>query len=183
MKKKNIKSFLKTLINFVIFAVVNVIYIVFKPVKRYADLFCILIRHSIWKVKLASLGKNTIIRPCVTIHTPENVKIGQNVSIVEFVHIWGGGIEIGDDTMIAAHSIITSLTHDITNPLYRKTLVKRPVIIGKGVWVGSGVIILPGIKVGDGAVIGAGSIVTKDVAPNSLVLGNPARIHRYIDNS
>jgi phosphonate metabolism protein (transferase hexapeptide repeat family) len=49
------------------------------------------------------------------------------------------------------------------------------VVIGHDVWIGHGAIVLPGRSVGDGAVIAAGSIVTKDVAPDTLVAGNPAR--------
>ncbi len=51
----------------------------------------------------------------------------------------------------------------------------RPVTIGADVWIGGGAILLPGITVGDGAVIGAGSVVTKDVARDAVVAGNPAR--------
>lgn len=47
--------------------------------------------------------------------------------------------------------------------------------IGNDVWIGAGVIILPGLSIGDGSVVGAGSVVTKDVAPFSIVAGNPAR--------
>ena len=55
----------------------------------------------------------------------------------------------------------------------------RKTIIGHDVWIGYRAIILPGVIVGDGAIIGAGSIVTKDVAPYSIVAGNPARHIRY----
>lgn len=48
-------------------------------------------RMAYWKVKLGYLGENTNIYPNVVIHSPECVKIGSNVSIAEFVHIWGGG--------------------------------------------------------------------------------------------
>jgi maltose O-acetyltransferase len=51
----------------------------------------------------------------------------------------------------------------------------RPVAIGTDVWIGGGAIILPGVSIGDGAIIGAGAVVTRDVAPQSTVAGNPAR--------
>lgn len=53
--------------------------------------------------------------------------------------------------------------------------IAHPVHIGKRVWVGGGAIILAGVTIGDGAVIGAGSVVTKDVGPGQVVVGNPAR--------
>jgi maltose O-acetyltransferase len=51
----------------------------------------------------------------------------------------------------------------------------KPVTIGADVWIGGGAIVLPGVTVGDGAIIGAGSVVTRDVAPGTTVVGNPAR--------
>jgi virginiamycin A acetyltransferase len=53
---------------------------------------------------------------------------------------------------------------------------KGSIVIGNNVWIGDNVIILSGVKVGDGAVIGAGSVVTKDVAPYAIAVGNPARV-------
>lgn len=55
---------------------------------------------------------------------------------------------------------------------------RGPVNIGHGVWIGSGAIILSGVSVGNGAVIGAGSVVSREVAPYSIVAGNPARLVR-----
>jgi acetyltransferase-like isoleucine patch superfamily enzyme len=53
------------------------------------------------------------------------------------------------------------------------------VVIGNDVWVGAQAIIMPGVIIGNGAVIGAGSIVTKDVQPYEIVVGNPAKHHRW----
>lgn len=54
----------------------------------------------------------------------------------------------------------------------------QPVTVGHDVWIGHGAIVLPGRKVGNGAVIAAGAVVTKDVAPYTIVAGNPARVIR-----
>lgn len=86
-----------------------------------------------------------------------------------------GGIEIGNNVLIASHTVITSLTHDINADFYKNTLIKRKVTIGNNVWIGSGAIILPGVRISDGAVIGAGSVVTKDVPHNTIVAGVPAK--------
>lgn len=53
------------------------------------------------------------------------------------------------------------------------------IILGNDVWIGANSIVLPGVKIGDGAVIGAGSIVTKDVPPYAIAVGNPAKVKRY----
>ena len=53
--------------------------------------------------------------------------------------------------------------------------------IGKKAWVGAGATILPGVTVGENAVVGAGSVVTKDVAANTIVAGNPARFIKNVE--
>jgi maltose O-acetyltransferase len=105
--------------------------------------------------------------------------------INDFVHIWGGGgVYIGDDTMIAAHTVISSQSHDVDarkrGLLYRETSVAEPIHIGKNVWIASNVTIGAGVTIGDGCVIGAGSVVLKDVGPFSLAVGVPARTIRSL---
>jgi acetyltransferase-like isoleucine patch superfamily enzyme len=56
----------------------------------------------------------------------------------------------------------------------------KEIHIGEDVWVGGNVTVLPGVQVGNGAVLGAGSVVTKDVAPYTVVVGNPARFLKRI---
>ena len=62
-------------------------------------------------------------------------------------------------------------------------LNKEPVTIEDGAWVGANAIILPGVTIGRGAVVGAGTLVMKDVAPNTVVMGNPARVVKRLDDS
>lgn len=59
----------------------------------------------------------------------------------------------------------------------------EPTVVRKGASIGSGVTLLANITIGENALIGAGSVVTKDVPPNSIVVGNPARVIRYITNT
>ena len=56
----------------------------------------------------------------------------------------------------------------------------HPVNIGNNVWICTGAIILPGVTIGDNSVIGAGSVVTKDIEPNSLAVGNPCKVIRSL---
>lgn len=114
------------------------------------------------------------------IENPENLEVGNGVSIGTYVHMWcQGGIKIGDRVLIASHTAITSVTHDYEQPDMRKYAIRQPVIIEDDVWIGAHSIILPGIKIGKGAVIGANSVVTKDVAPHSIVMGSPARFYKF----
>ncbi|HML11326.1 MAG TPA: DapH/DapD/GlmU-related protein [Stellaceae bacterium] len=60
------------------------------------------------------------------------------------------------------------------------SLHAQPVQIGSDVWVGGGAIICPGVRIGSRTVIGAGSVVTRDLPPGTVAVGNPARIVRQL---
>lgn len=138
------------------------------------------IRWNIWRRRLAMFGEGSIIYPYVVVHSPECVKVGANVSIAEFVHMWGGGgITIGDDVMIASHAVITSQTHD-TAVVTRRANLSAPVEIASNVWIGAGAVILPGVKIGRDAVVAAGAIVISDVPARTIVAGVPASILREL---
>jgi len=111
----------------------------------------------------------------------KNIKIGKNVFINACCRFQDqGGIEIGDGALIGHNTTIATLNHDF-NPNKRQNLTPSPVKIGKKVWIGSDCTILPGVTIGDGAIIGAGSVVTKSIPANTIAVGNPARVIRYLD--
>lgn len=153
----------------------------FQAATRFAGL----VRVRIWSLRLASCGVGTFIDRDARIMVPGSVSLGARVSINAFVHIWGGGgVSIGDNTMLAAHVVVTSQSHDLdaagTDTPYRDTTVHNSVRIGGNVFIGSSAVILPGVSIGNNAVIAAGSIVRKDVAANTLVAGVPARVIRLL---
>ncbi len=90
-----------------------------------------------------------------------------------------GGITIGDDCLIGHNCTICTVNHS-KDPASRGDMTCRPVKIGNRVWIGANVTILPGVTVGDGAIVAAGAVVGKDVEPNSLVGGVPAKFIKYI---
>jgi acetyltransferase-like isoleucine patch superfamily enzyme len=88
-------------------------------------------------------------------------------------------ISIGDHCAIGRNVMIMDFdAHEITYEDGSQNRITAPVSIGKHVWIGAGATILKGVTIGDNAIIGAGSVVTKDVPPNVIVAGNPARIIR-----
>lgn len=106
------------------------------------------------------------------------VNIGRNVVVMPgCLMMSAGGITIEDGAMIAANVQIISNNHDLYE---RQVITCKPVHIGKNAWIGAGTTILPGVTVGDNAVVGAASVVTKDVAADTIVAGNPARFIRRI---
>lgn len=108
------------------------------------------------------------------------IKIGRDCSIQYGCLLYGvGGLEIGDNTRIAAHTVITPMNHifsDPNVPIWRQGETAVGIKIGNDVWIGSDVKILDGVEIGDGSVIGAGSIVTKSIPPYSVALGVPAKV-------
>jgi acetyltransferase-like isoleucine patch superfamily enzyme len=88
-----------------------------------------------------------------------------------------GGITIGDGSLIGHGSTLTTLNHSL-DPHRRGDMVPAPVVIGRKAWLGAGVTVVPGVTIGDGAVVGAGAVVTKDVPPDTIVAGVPARVIR-----
>ncbi len=90
-----------------------------------------------------------------------------------------GGITIGDDAMFGPDVKLVTSNHPL-DPLDRKAVVSSPIVIGRNAWIGAGAIILPGVEIGENSVVGAGSVVTKDVPPDTVVVGNPAHELRKI---
>jgi acetyltransferase-like isoleucine patch superfamily enzyme len=133
-----------------------------------------------WRFRLGNLGPKTQIYSSVKMYSPRKIEIGRACVLNDFVHVWGsGGVSIGDNTIIAAHTTITSQSHQIDaiskGALYRDTRNDAPVRIGRNVWIGSSATILPGVTIEDDAVVAAGAVVTKDVGRRMLVAGVPAR--------
>ncbi len=111
---------------------------------------------------------------------------GQNITIGRrtFINMgcsfqdWGG-IVIGDDCLIGHNCTICTVNHSKA-PERRGDMVCAPVRLGNQVWVGANVTILPGVSIGDGAIIAAGAVVSRDVAPATIVGGIPAKLIKHI---
>jgi maltose O-acetyltransferase len=114
----------------------------------------------------------------VKIAHPYRVRIAGNVLIDS---LYPELVEIEDDVFLTRGVVIVA--HFTPTPFLRKFIGGsdlKKVRIGRGTYVGVNAIILPGVTVGEGCIIGAGSVVTKDVPPFSVAVGNPARILRKV---
>ena len=124
------------------------------------------------------LGENCRVETPFSGVRTANVKFGRNVIIMPgCLMMSAGGITIDDDVMIAANVQLISNNHDLEQ---RNVITCKPVHICRKVWIGAGATILPGVTIGENAVVGAGSVVTRDVEPNTIVAGNPAKLIRRI---
>jgi acetyltransferase-like isoleucine patch superfamily enzyme len=131
-----------------------------------------------------SVGDGTRIGTFVEIQ--RNVEIGRNCKISSHTFICEGvtiedNVFVGHGVMFINDSYPRATTGDGALQTESDWKVERT-IIRKGASIGSGATILANVTVGENALVGAGSVVTRDVPPNAIVAGNPARVFRYLES-
>ena len=154
-----------------------------------------------WIAPDVKLGEDTDISSFVNLN---GCTIGDHSKIGPFVEIQMNA-RIGANCMIMSHSVICAgvtieddvfIGHNVNfiNDLYPRSTARHdellsggdrkvvPTFVRQGASVGSSATILAGVTIGEGAIVGAGAVVTKDVAPWTIVAGNPAILLRKIEN-
>ncbi len=110
----------------------------------------------------------------------KNITVGKRVFINSDCKFQDqGGIYIGDDVLIGHAVVLATLNHDI-DPEKRPQLHPAPIHIGNKVWIGANSTITAGVTIGENSIVAAGAVVTKDVPPNTIVGGVPAKKIRKI---
>ena len=135
-----------------------------------------------WFARLTGTPIDETLRLCPPFYAGfgRNIRVGRRVFInTGCTFMDRGGIEIGDDAFIGPNvSLIT--TNHAAGPAMRRCTISRPIRLRGNVWIGAGAIVLPGVTLGENAVAGAGAVVTRDVPPNAVVGGNPARLIKFL---
>lgn len=140
------------------------------------------------------IGAGTIVMHGAILHVynfrnmPHScIKIGKDSLIGEYSVIRGqGGVQIGDRVYTSPFTQIIAVNHvfdDPARPFVEQGITAEGIVIEDDVWLGAGAIITDGVRVGKGAVVAAGAVVTKDVAPHTVVGGVPARPIKPIEGS
>ena len=132
---------------------------------------CLAVKYP--KVLVCSLhtdcGKNTVLG--------ERVFINMGCKFQD-----QGGITIDEGALIGHNVVLATLNHDLS-PGNRQSMTYAPIHIRKNVWIGANATVLQGVTIGDGAVVAAGAVVTKDVEPNTIVGGVPAKLIKRIQTN
>lgn len=140
------------------------------------------------------IGPRTIVMHGAVLHVynfrnmpHSGIKIGRDCLVGEYSVIRGqGGVQIGDRVYTSPFTQIIAVNHvfnDPDRPFVDQGITAEGIVIEDDVWLGAGAIITDGVRVGKGAVVAAGAVVTKDVAPHTVVGGVPAKPIKTIDGS
>lgn len=112
-----------------------------------------------------------------------NIFIGARSSVGPFCVLYGhGDLSIGKDCMIAAHVVFIPENHRFNRldvPMREQGGTRKGIHIGDDVWLATRVVVLDGVSIGNGAVIGAGAVVTRDIPPQAIAYGVPAKVVGY----
>ena len=139
-------------------------------------------RHGLLLELLGELGEGSEIKPPLRCDYGFRIRVGARTFVnYGLVALDVASIAIADDVQIGPNVQLLTPTHPIDPDARRaKWEAAEPIAIEANVWLGGGVIVLPGVTIGENTVVGAGSIVTKDLPPNVVAAGNPARVVRSL---
>jgi len=133
------------------------------------------IRKNLSEIIGTEIDASTIIFIPFYTNFGQFITIGKNVFInhaCSFLDM--GGITIEDNVLIGPKVNLITENHPI-NPDDRKTLLCKPIVIKRNAWIGAAATILPGVTIGENSIVAAGAVVSKDVSPNTIVGGIPAK--------
>jgi len=127
-------------------------------------------------LKGAQIGKNCNV--CANVFIENDVIIGNNVTIKNGVQLWDG-VRLGNSVFVGPNVTFTNDSFPRSRH-YPETFAKT--VVKDYASIGANATILPGVTIAEGAMIGAGAVVTRDVPPNAVVVGNPAAVIGYTNS-
>lgn len=143
------------------------------------------LRYCLLRTLAKRCGEVVYVGPQVDLHDPQNIEIGDRVSIHRGCSLFAeGGIIIGDDVSIAHQSSLISFDHkwdDPSLPIRDNPTQKACITIANDVWLGCGVRVLAGVNIGSRCIVAAGSVVNKPLESHSVYGGIPAKKLKSID--
>lgn len=143
------------------------------------------LRRNLLQELLGSVGEGTELRPPLYVDYGSNISIGARCfANYGLVALDVAAITIGNDVQMGPNVQLLTPTHPVeAGPRRDKWEAAKSITIEDNVWLGGGVIVLPGVTIGENTVVGAGAVVTRDLPPNVVAVGNPARVIRNVSEN
>jgi acetyltransferase-like isoleucine patch superfamily enzyme len=139
------------------------------------------VRQLLSEIIGSPIGDSTTIFAPFYTNFGRFITIGKNVFInhaCSFLDM--GGITIEDNVLIGPKVNLITENHPL-DPSNRTSLIATAIVVKRNAWIGAAATILPGVTIGENAVVAAGALVSKDVAPNTVVAGVPAKMVKVIE--
>jgi len=125
----------------------------------------------------AKIGRDVHIYPSVRIAIPWNLRIGDQSAVGDRVTLYSlGPVTLAERVTVSQGAHLCAGTHDHCDPAMR--LLKPPIVIERDAWICTDAFVGPGVRIGARAIAGARCVVMKDVEPDAIMIGNPARLLR-----
>ncbi len=139
-------------------------------------------RRAIFTELLGAFGEGSEIRPPFRCDYGYRTSVGARVfANFGLVCLDVAAVTIGDDVQIGPNVQLLTPTHPVEpGPRRDKWEAALPITVGDNVWLGGGVIVCPGVTIGANTVVGAGAVVVRDLPPDVVAVGNPARVVRSV---
>jgi acetyltransferase-like isoleucine patch superfamily enzyme len=143
------------------------------------------VRTALYRAAKVSIGASSLVMGDIVLTGASDPGL---FSIGDFTYITGplrvdlgGSVRIGNRVNVGHDCLLLTVDHEIGGTGRRAGDVRHaPIVIEDGVWLASRVTVLPGCTIGRGAIVAAGAVVTRDVEPNTLVGGVPAKLIRRL---
>ncbi|MFF5296875.1 sugar O-acetyltransferase [Paractinoplanes globisporus] len=141
------------------------------------------LRRELLEELLGAFGEGSEIRPPFRCDYGYQTFVGaRTFANFGLISLDVARVTIGDDVQMGPGVQLLTALHPVAAGLRRdKWEAARPITIGHNVWLGGGVTVLPGVTIGDDTVVGAGAVVTRDLPPRVVAVGNPARVIREVE--
>lgn len=147
--------------------------LLFRPTPKFLWRF----RNLLLRIFGADVHPTAFISQSAVVRMPWHFSIGGGACIGEHAEIYNlGHVTIGAKATVAQHSYLCAGTHDFEDPIL--PLVTAPIAIGEECFIGAKAIVMLGVSVGARSIVGAGAVVAKDLPPDSIAVGNPAKVIR-----
>jgi putative colanic acid biosynthesis acetyltransferase WcaF len=122
----------------------------------------------------ASLAPSAKVYPSVRIWYPANLSMGDHACLAPGVNCYCmDRISLAPYALVSQGAYLCGGTHDVDDPYFQ--LIAKPIVIGANAWVAADAFVGPGVTIGEGAVLGARAVTFKNLEPNMIYAGNPAR--------